>query len=663
MTAEDSCEAKSGMRLGPAQRYPLAGAVVSLASPSAMPQLPTHISHYEIRRVLGQGGMGTVYLAVDPGLQRQVALKVLRADTDDQRERFRREARIVARLQHPNIVAIYAVGEHEQQPFIAMEYIEGEPLSDGIRRRAAWSLQRKLQMAADLCAGLAFAHRAGVIHRDVKPSNLMVSNGSGTVRLLDFGIARGVDAAATMGLTMHGNIVGTLNYMSPEQITGQPLDHRSDIFAVGLVLYELLTYQQAFPGDNIATLTYLIVHGQARPLRSVQPDLDPELCAVVERAMARSPDDRFPHLEGLRTELLRVAARLSPEAAAQLTAPGTAAATPGSGQPLIWSRALDPTVAAHDLGTTRSTARVPGSPPEAGAVRDEPPPPAARRWPVAASAAGIVLAGVAATWLTMGRESPTLRPNDSAETPRDTRPTSGPRPLPVDRPPLSSSADTPGRVAATGGEAAVARDPVAVAPTPSGRNAPVRPSDSTTPRQPAGASDRPDPGGRAVVTPDAGTTSGPANQRPAEPDEAPAPAGGRHADPPRDAAPVAAPPVVVVPPPPVTPAGPSDEELIQAVLTRWARAYSARDARAVDEVQPGQADTLRAKFQDLKNVEAALSGCRISVQQAKATAECAEAFSAELKVGGGRTSGSRRRSFSLDKSSGAWRITATTTLR
>ncbi len=284
--------------------------------------LPTHISHYEIRGVLGQGGMGTVYLALDPALRRQVALKVLRADTDDQRERFRREARIVARLQHPNIVAIYAVGEHDRQPFIAMEYIEGEPLSDGIRRRTPWSLHRKLQMAADLCGGLAFAHRAGVVHRDVKPSNLMVSNGSGTLRLLDFGIARGVDAAATMDLTMLGNIVGTLNYMSPEQITGQALDHRSDIFAVGLVLYELLAYRQAFPGDNLATLTYRIVHGSAEPLRELQPDLDPELCAVVERAMARLPDDRYPHLEAMRTDLVRVATRLSPEAAAQLTTQG-----------------------------------------------------------------------------------------------------------------------------------------------------------------------------------------------------------------------------------------------------------------------------------------------------------------------------------------------------
>ena len=131
-----------------------------------------------------------------------------------------------------------------------------------------------------------------------------------------------------MGLTMLGNIVGTLNYMSPEQITGQPLDHRSDIFAVGLVLYELLAYRQAFPGDNLATLTYHIVHGSAEPLRGLQPDLDPELCGVVERAMARSPDDRYPHLEAMRTDLMRVAARLTPEAGAQLTAQGGAATRP-----------------------------------------------------------------------------------------------------------------------------------------------------------------------------------------------------------------------------------------------------------------------------------------------------------------------------------------------
>ena len=283
-----------------------------------MSETPTHISHYEIRRVLGEGGMGTVYLATDTLLRRPVALKVLRADTEDQRERFRREARIVARLQHPNIVAIYTVGEHEQQPFIAMEYIEGEPLSEGIRRRAPWNLQRKLLMAADLCAGLAFAHRAGVIHRDVKPSNLIVSSGSGTVRLLDFGIARGGgDIGATMGLTMQGNIVGTLNYMSPEQITGQDLDHRSDIFAVGLVLYELVCESRARSTETTADASLVAALSEAaldapsarlraagrRDLaRRVAGDID----TITLTAVSHAPDERYRSVAELRDDITRV---------------------------------------------------------------------------------------------------------------------------------------------------------------------------------------------------------------------------------------------------------------------------------------------------------------------------------------------------------------------
>ena len=370
-----------------------------------MTPLPSRISHYEIVRVLGRGGMGTVYLAMDPGLRRHVALKVLRADSDDQRERFRREARIVARLQHPNIVAIYAVGEHESQLYIAMEYIDGEPLSDAIRRRVPWSLQRKLQMAADLCGGLAFAHRAGVIHRDVKPSNLMVSNGSGTLRLLDFGIARGADAAATAGLTMHGNIVGTLNYMSPEQITGQALDHRSDIFAVGLVLYELLSYRQAFPGDNLATLTYRIVHGYAEPLRELQPELDPELCGIVERAMSRSPTTAIRTSRRCRTDVLRVAARLRPEAAAMLTSGGDVREDVGFGAaPHLVAGAR------RDRGCERARARaIHGS---GGGSRDPCRRRDARRGAGSSSAGGTsIIASLAlAVWLVVGRGGPSPGP-------------------------------------------------------------------------------------------------------------------------------------------------------------------------------------------------------------------------------------------------------------
>jgi serine/threonine-protein kinase len=651
MTFGDPLMALDWHAVGRGRTLPLAGAAERPTTPSAMKQpLPTHISHYEIRGVLGQGGMGTVYLALDPALRRQVALKVLRADTDDQRERFRREARIVARLQHPNIVAIYAVGEHDRQPFIAMEYIEGEPLSDGIRRRTPWSLHRKLQMAVDLCGGLAFAHRAGVVHRDVKPSNLMVSNGSGTLRLLDFGIARGVDGAATMDLTMLGNIVGTLNYMSPEQITGQTLDHRSDIFAVGLVLYELLAYRQAFPGDNLATLTYRIVHGSAEPLRELQPDLDPELCAVVERAMARLPDDRYPHLEAMRTDLVRVAARLSPEAAALLATQGVAGTTPASGQPLIWSHALDPTVAASGPATPRSTARVP----DPAATEEDVTPTGGRRWPMAAGAGGLVLAAVAAMWLAVGRDatSPSMPSSPGPVTTQvpPTRETNGPT--------IEASAPTnppvPPPAAAPRTSSPVTVPPVGAKPSPSA-NRTAKGAETSRPPASQGteSSEREGrPAGGTVPTRGQALPeqpmAPPAIINPVPEDPAP---GGRPAGNGGLTVPVSQPAEPVA-------AGPSDEDLVQAALTQWASAYTARDARGVNAVQPGSEGELEKQFGQLQSVGLSLSGCRITVQQARATADCAEHFTAQLKVGGRRQDDTRRRQFTLDKSSGAWRITS-----
>ncbi|BCS34618.1 hypothetical protein TBR22_A38460 [Luteitalea sp. TBR-22] len=614
-------------------------------------QHPVRISHYEIQRVLGQGGMGLVYLALDPGLQRQVALKVLRADSDDHRERFRREARIVARLQHPNIVQIYAVGEHEQQLFIAMEYIDGEPLSEGLRRRAPWSLQRRLMMAADLCAGLAFAHRAGVVHRDVKPSNLMVANGSGTVRLLDFGIARGADSLATMGLTQHGNIVGTLNYMSPEQITGQPLDHRSDIFAVGAVLYELLAYRQAFPGDNLATLTYRIVHLGPDPLRTLQPDLDPALYAVVERAMARQPEDRYPHLEALRTDLLGVVSRLDPAAAGGLAgqgAPGTGA-TP---QPVIWSRALDPTVLADTPGSPRSTAALAETETETALSQDTG---RRRTWPRVAAIGSLVAAGALAAWVTVGRggapapDRPGAGGTDGGGTvtrPNDPIP-EAPRPG-RDAPPVVAIRPEPGAIddpAPRAGERTPERNA-------RGEPPPIRPDrrkDDTPPD-----SGRQVGGGSGSVTPPTDFSSLPPVQ-PGQPPATEGPGPLRGADSGGAAAGTAALPPVVT--------GPSDEDQVQSVLARWARAYAARDARGVDEVQPGTAGTLEKQFAALSRVDVTLSGCRIDVQGPRASAECGEQFTAETRFGGKPTSEARRRSFVLDKTSGTWRITAARIVR
>ena len=179
-----------------------------------------------------------LYLAFDPVTEREVALKILRVDSDDLRERFLSEARLAARLQHPNIVTIYDVGAYEDQPFIAMEFIAGETLGQLVHRRAPLALSRRIALMEQVCVGLAYAHRHGIVHRDVKPANLMISRDSGVLKVLDFGVAGRVDADPGLQGQM---LMGTPNYMSPEQVVGQASDHRSDIFSVGLVLYELLT--------------------------------------------------------------------------------------------------------------------------------------------------------------------------------------------------------------------------------------------------------------------------------------------------------------------------------------------------------------------------------------------------------------------------------------
>jgi hypothetical protein len=217
-----------------------------------------------------------------------------------------REAQIAARLQHPHIVTVYDVGTHEGQPFIAMEYIAGETLGELIRRRAPLALSRKIELMADVCEGLAYAHKRGVVHRDVKPANLMVSRESGNVKILDFGIAR----QAGSNLTQIGMVMGTPNYMSPEQIAGQAIDHRSDIFAVGTVLYELLVNRQAFGGESPHAVLLQISTVDPPRVSSLNSELDPELDRIIDRAMAKAPGDRYPDLQLMRADLLRVTQRL-----------------------------------------------------------------------------------------------------------------------------------------------------------------------------------------------------------------------------------------------------------------------------------------------------------------------------------------------------------------
>ena len=296
-----------------------------------MARLPERIGKYDIVRVLGKGGMGTVYLGRDADLDRSVAVKVLRNPLSDEEllQRFLREARAAANLRHENIITIYEVGQHDRQPFMAMEYVEGPSLGQVITGRDPLPLGLRLSYIEQVCAGLHHAHREGIVHRDIKPPNLMVDRGN-VIRIVDFGIAR-VEGS---GMTMDGTLIGSLNYMSPEQMLGRAVDLRSDIFAVGAVAYELLGYQQAFPGTLDNGLLHRLPNEPPPPLSSLCPGLPAEIERLVMRALAKHPDDRFEDLEQMRVALREVRRGVDPEqpleslAAPTLVRPSDAKSTP-----------------------------------------------------------------------------------------------------------------------------------------------------------------------------------------------------------------------------------------------------------------------------------------------------------------------------------------------
>jgi hypothetical protein len=307
--------------------------------------------------------MGVLYLAFDPLTERQIALKVLRVDSADLRERFLREARLAARLQHPNIVTIYDVGAHEDQPFIAMELIAGETLGQLVQRRAPLPLSRRIALMEQVCVGLAYAHRHGIVHRDVKPANLMISRESGVLKVLDFGVAGRVDADPGAQGQM---LMGTPNYMSPEQVVGQPADHRSDIFAVGLVLYELLTYRQAFSGSSQQSILLKVLNESPTPLATLLPGIDPVLPAIVDRALEKDVDRRYPDLEAMRSDLSRVGQRvLAAESSDDLVDRGTVAARGRGRAGRAAARATRPAAgpAPADVPPARPPAETVGPPP------------------------------------------------------------------------------------------------------------------------------------------------------------------------------------------------------------------------------------------------------------------------------------------------------------
>nr|WP_082598224.1 protein kinase [Kitasatospora sp. Root107] len=276
---------------------------------------------YVLRHLLGQGGMASVHLAHDTVLDRKVAVKTLHTELGREqafRERFRREAQAVARLQHTNIVSVFDSGEDigpdgATTPYIVMEYVEGQALRDvlneAIAKHGAMPADQALKITGAVLSALEASHDQGLVHRDIKPGNVMVS-AKGTVKVMDFGIARALQSGVT-SMTQTGMVVGTPQYLSPEQALGKSVDARSDLYSVGCMLFELLTGQLPFDGDSPFSIAYKHVQEEAPSPSGLNPAVRPGVDALVARAMRKDPAHRFPTAEAMRAELERIAAGAS----------------------------------------------------------------------------------------------------------------------------------------------------------------------------------------------------------------------------------------------------------------------------------------------------------------------------------------------------------------
>ncbi|MFI2631935.1 protein kinase [Streptomyces collinus] len=287
---------------------------------------------YQLRDLLGQGGMASVHLAYDSVLDRQVAIKTLHTDLGREqafRERFRREAQSVAKLTHTNIVSVFDTGEDTLDgmttPYIVMEYVEGRPLGsvldEDVRQQGAMPADKALKITADVLAALEISHEMGLVHRDIKPGNVMMTKRA-VVKVMDFGIARAMQSGVT-SMTQTGMVVGTPQYLSPEQALGRGVDARSDLYSVGIMLFQLVTGRLPFEADSPLAIAYAHVQEEPPVASSINRALPPAVDALIARALKKNPNERFPSAEAMRDECLRVAASF--QAAPPSIVPGTQA--------------------------------------------------------------------------------------------------------------------------------------------------------------------------------------------------------------------------------------------------------------------------------------------------------------------------------------------------
>jgi serine/threonine-protein kinase len=325
---------------------------------------------YELEELVGTGGMSSVFRAHDRQLERRVAIKILHehyADDPEYLERFRREARAVARLSHPNIVTVIDRGSDDGRQFIVFEHVEGENLKELVVRSGRLSVRRALELALGVADGLAFAHDHGLVHRDVKPQNVLLSR-EGEVKVTDFGIARSLHVEH--GVTQTGTVLGTGEYLAPEQASGKQVSPATDVYSLGVVLWELLAGDVPFDGENFVAVALRHVNEPPPPLRQRRPDVTPRLEAAVERALAKDPARRFPSMTAFAKELRACLAEVEGEAPPP------------------------PSATADDLGQTRVTPPAPARVPPRRRARRSRRRPAAVYVLLALVAAGAALAAV-----------------------------------------------------------------------------------------------------------------------------------------------------------------------------------------------------------------------------------------------------------------------------
>jgi hypothetical protein len=269
------------------------GLVLDFLTPSQKPGSLGRLSHYEILEVIGRGGMGIVLKAFDEQLQRVVAIKVMAASLASNatsRKRFVREARAAAAVSHDHVVTIHAVEEGHALPYLVMQYVAGESLQERLDRDGPLELREVLRIGMQAAAGLAAAHTQGIVHRDVKPANILLENGVERVKITDFGLAR---AAADASLTQSGVVAGTPHYMSPEQAEGKPVDHRSDLFSLGSVLYAMCSGRAPFRADDSMAILKRVCEETPTPIREINPEVPDGLAAIIDKLLAKNPAERF----------------------------------------------------------------------------------------------------------------------------------------------------------------------------------------------------------------------------------------------------------------------------------------------------------------------------------------------------------------------------------